>query len=122
MISEKPTCTKCLVCTTFGLFKFSALSIFKKSTQKEVVSAVKAESVVANVAAVNPSKKIIEGTIVKWLKAISGKSKSVRGFPVTKSNGTSIPFLAANKYSNAPTLKKKILMNTNMAVKLYMFF
>ena len=59
--NEKAICTKCLFRTTFGLFRFSALSIPKKSTQKEVVSAVKAESVVANVAAVNPSKKIIDG-------------------------------------------------------------
>jgi hypothetical protein len=71
------------------------LSIPKKSIQNEVVSAVKAESVVAKVAAVKPNKKIIDGISAKWLKAISGKSKSVLGFPVTKSVGTSIPFLAA---------------------------
>ena len=48
-----------------GLFRFSALSIPKKSTQNEVVSAVNAESVVAKVAAVNPYRKTIEGINVK---------------------------------------------------------
>jgi hypothetical protein len=48
-----------------GLFLFSVLSIPRKSTQKEVVSAVKAESVVAKVAAVNPSKKMTDGISVK---------------------------------------------------------
>jgi hypothetical protein len=46
--------------TAVGLFLFSVLSIPRKSTQKEVVNAVKAESVVANVAAVNPSKNMTE--------------------------------------------------------------
>ena len=49
----------------FGLFKFSVLSMPKKSTQNEVVRAVKAESVVAKVAAVNPNKKTTEGIRVK---------------------------------------------------------
>jgi hypothetical protein len=48
--------------TAVGLFLFSVLSIPRKSTQKEVVSAVKAESVVA---AVNPSKKMTDGISVK---------------------------------------------------------
>jgi hypothetical protein len=47
-----------------GLFLFSVLSIPKIDT-KEVVSAVKAESVVAKVAAVNPSKKMTDGISVK---------------------------------------------------------
>jgi hypothetical protein len=50
--------------TAVGLFLFSVLSIPRKSTQKEVVSAVKAESV-AKVAAVNPSKKMTDGISVK---------------------------------------------------------
>jgi hypothetical protein len=56
------------------------LSIPKKSIQNEVVSAVNAESVVAKVAAVKPNKKIMDGISAKWLKAISGKKKSVLGF------------------------------------------
>jgi hypothetical protein len=46
-----------------GLFLFFSF-IHQKIDTKEVVSAVKAESVVANVAAVNPSKKI-DGMRVK---------------------------------------------------------
>jgi hypothetical protein len=53
----------CSYCS--GLVLFSVLSIPRKSTQKEVVSAVKAESVVAKVAAVNPSKKMTDGISVK---------------------------------------------------------
>ncbi|MNY08168.1 hypothetical protein D3C86_1410070 [compost metagenome] len=57
--------TKCLVRTIFGFKAFSALSIPKKSTQKEVVNAVNAESVVAKVAAVKPNKNTIDGIKVK---------------------------------------------------------
>jgi hypothetical protein len=57
--------------TAVGLFRFSVLSIPRKSTQKEVVNAVKAESVVANVA-VNPSKNMTEGIKV-MMKAIRKK-------------------------------------------------
>src|SRR5690606_27100623 len=53
------------VVTFFGLFAFSGLSIPKKSIQKDVVSAVKAESVVAKVAAINPNKKTTAGNNAK---------------------------------------------------------
>ena len=43
----------------------SFLEKLKKSTQNEVVKAVKAESVVAKVAAVNPNKKTTEGIKLK---------------------------------------------------------
>jgi hypothetical protein len=59
---QNPRCVKCLALLQ-GLFLFSVLSIPRKSTQKEVVSAVKAESVVAK-AAVNP-KKMTDGISVK---------------------------------------------------------
>ena len=58
---ENAICTKWRIITVFELFLFSALSIPKKSTQKEVVKAVSAESVVAKVAAVSPKRKTIEG-------------------------------------------------------------
>jgi hypothetical protein len=58
---------------------FDFLCPFLKNIQNEVVSAVNAESVVAKVAAVKPNK-IIDGISAKWLKAISGKSKSVLAF------------------------------------------
>ena len=45
---------------------------FKKSTQKEVVNAVSAESVVANVAAVKPNINTIPGIIPKYCRAIVG--------------------------------------------------
>jgi hypothetical protein len=54
---SKMSCSYCS-----GLVPVSVLSI---PTQKEVVSAVKAESVVAKVAAVNPSKKMTDGIRVK---------------------------------------------------------
>jgi hypothetical protein len=53
------------------------LSIPKKSIH-EVVSAVKAESVVAKVAAVKPNKKIIDGISAKWF--ISGKANRFWAF------------------------------------------
>jgi hypothetical protein len=59
-----------------------------------VVSAVKAESVVAKVAAVNPSKKMTDGISVK-MKGDFRKKQIGSWFPVTKSVGTSIPFFAA---------------------------
>ncbi|MNL61227.1 hypothetical protein D3C87_1851250 [compost metagenome] len=62
--AEKLMCTKCLVRTVFFLV-FSLLSMPKKSTQKEVVRAVKAESVVAKVAAIIPSKNTIAGMVAK---------------------------------------------------------
>ena len=49
----------------FFLVPFSPLSMPKKSTQKDVVSAVKAESVVAKVAAIIPNKNIIAGIVDK---------------------------------------------------------
>ncbi len=64
--NEKPRWMRCLVRMMLGLFEFSVLSMPKKSTQKEVVKAVKAESVVAKVAAVSPSKKTMEGIKSKW--------------------------------------------------------
>jgi hypothetical protein len=63
--NEKLMCTKCLVRTVFFLLLFSALSIPKKSTQKEVVKAVNAESVVAKVAAIIPNKNTIAGTTAR---------------------------------------------------------
>jgi hypothetical protein len=71
---SKMSCSYCS-----GFVPVFSLSIPRKSTQKEVVNAVKAESVVANVAAVNPSKNMTEGIKVRVM-AISGKSKSVLGF------------------------------------------
>ncbi|MNE98872.1 hypothetical protein D3C80_1974590 [compost metagenome] len=62
---EKLICTKCLIFTVFFLWLFSALSIPKKSTQKEVVKAVRAESVVAKVAAIIPNKNTIAGISAK---------------------------------------------------------
>src|SRR6476620_3401169 len=104
----------------FGLLIFSLFSIPKKSTQKEVVNAVKAESVVANVAAVNPSKKTIAGIKPNDFKAISGNKKSVRA--TSSTIGTEIPFFSAYKYNKAPTLKKNMFMITKIPVKVNMFF
>ena len=66
-----------------GLEFSCCLSMPRKSTQKDVVNAVKAESVVAKVAAVNPNKKTTAGTIPKDFNAISGNKKSVRATPST---------------------------------------
>ena len=60
---ENPICTRCLVFTVFFVSAF--FSIPKKSIQNEVVNAVKAESVVAKVAAVNPNKNTTAGTKAK---------------------------------------------------------
>ena len=79
---EKATCTVWRFFTASFAFKFSALAMPKKSTQNDVVKAVSAESVVANVAAVKPSINIIAGTAPRLFKAISGNNKSVLGFPV----------------------------------------
>jgi hypothetical protein len=38
----------------------------------------------------------MDGISAKWLKAISGKSKSVLGFPVTKSVGFNSVFSCIN--------------------------
>ena len=92
---EKPTCTRCLFRMDEAELISSFLEKLKKSTQKEGVYAVKAESVVAKVAAVSPNIKTIAGMADKWLNAISGNKKSVRGFPVMLSNGISIPYLLA---------------------------
>jgi hypothetical protein len=95
MSKEKPTCTR----WRFRIDEAELISSFfeklKKSTQNEVVKAVKAESVVAKVAAVRPNIKTIAGIADKWLNAISGNRKSVRGFPVMLSNGIAIPYLLA---------------------------
>ena len=61
---QKDKCTIYLCFTKFFLFNLS-FSIPKKSTQKEVVNAANAESVVANVAAVSPNKKMVPGIMVK---------------------------------------------------------
>jgi hypothetical protein len=49
--------------TIFLLFMSLPLLKFKKSTQNDVVRAVKAESVVAKVAAVRPSINTMAGTM-----------------------------------------------------------
>ena len=69
---EKAIWTKCLVVTVFLLFRSFFLLKPKKSTQKEVVSAVSAESVVAKVAAVRPSINTIAGINPKCCRAIVG--------------------------------------------------
>ena len=62
---EKAMCTMCLFLTAFGFFAFSFSPMPKKSTQNDVVKAVKALSVVANVAAVKPNINTIAGMVVK---------------------------------------------------------
>ena len=69
---ESPICTICLVFTIALLFTFLLLLNPKKSTQKEVVNAVKAESVVAKVAAVNPSINTTAGITPKYFRAMVG--------------------------------------------------
>ena len=59
---EKAICTKCRVVTICLLLVASFLSNPKKSTQNEVVNAVKAESVVAKVAAVKHNTAVVRKT------------------------------------------------------------
>ena len=69
---ENAMCTTWRVLTIFLPFTSPRLLNPKKSTQNEVVSAVKAESVVAKVAAVNPSINTIAGIRPRYFKAIVG--------------------------------------------------
>ena len=55
--TEKPICTQYLVLILDAEFVFFFLLKSKKSTQKDVVNAVRAESVVAKEAAVKPIMK-----------------------------------------------------------------
>jgi hypothetical protein len=55
---SKMSCFTAVVCSCFRFYPYL------ENRQKEVVSAVKAESVVAKVAAVNPSKKMTEISVM----------------------------------------------------------